>query len=137
MARPAKESMFAFQPASFCFTLSKTKLYSWEEDPGCLIGIPRYLPSEGVEAKPRISLKDSLVSLSTLGEKYTLDFASLIVCPDMLQNSSKTSLMAEQLVLSAFANKTKSSAKNNVLHLYLIKNINIRDLSLLASSHHN
>lgn len=53
-------------------------LNSLEEDPGTFKGIPKYFPMFGVEVKPRTSLKDSLVSMSTLGEKKTLDFASLI-----------------------------------------------------------
>ena len=69
----AKERRLAFQPASFCLTLSRTKLKSWLLDLWCLIGNPKYLPRLGVEENPRISHKDSLVSLSTFGEKKTLD----------------------------------------------------------------
>ena len=46
------------------------------------MGMPRYLPNPEVEANPRISHRDSLVSLSTFKEKQTLDFASLIVWPE-------------------------------------------------------
>ena len=76
------------------------------------MGNPRYLPRDAVEANPRISHNDSLVSLSTLGEKYTLDLVMLTDCPDMLQNSSRTSLIIAHSLPSAFPNRTKSSAKN-------------------------
>ena len=55
---------------------------------------------------------DSLVSLSTFGEKWTLDFESLIDCPNILQNSSNTSHMAEQFTQSALANKIILSANS-------------------------
>ena len=51
-----------------------------------------------VDRNPRTSHKDSLVSMSTLREKYNLDLASLTVCPSLSQNSSNTSRMALQLV---------------------------------------
>lgn len=66
---PTKGNRLAFQPASFCLTLSRTKLKSWLLDPQCLIGKPRYLPRLGVEENPKMSQKASRVSLSTLGEK--------------------------------------------------------------------
>lgn len=58
----------------------------------------KILPREGVEAKPRIPGNDSLVSLSTLGEKQTIDFIILTDCPDMLQKSSRSSLIVVQLI---------------------------------------
>ena len=76
------------------------------------MGNPRYLPREGVEAKPRMSQSDSLVSLPTLGEKYTLNLVMLTDFPDMLQNSSRTSLITAHLLPSALPNNTKSSAKH-------------------------
>ena len=76
------------------------------------MGNPGYLPREAMEANPRISHNDSLVSLSTLGEKYTIDLVMLNNCPNMLQNSSRTSLITAQSLPYAFPNKTKSSTKN-------------------------
>ena len=76
------------------------------------MGKPRYLPSEGVDANLRISHNDSLVSLSTFGEKKALDFVILTDCPDMLHKSSRASLVMEQFSPFAFPNNTKSSAKN-------------------------
>ena len=110
--RPASESKLAFHLASLFFTLSRIKLKYCEEEPVCLIGKPRYFLREGVDRNPRMSQKDSLLSLSTLGEKKTLDLASFIVCPKRLQKSSNTFLIMEQLVASALAKRTKLSAKN-------------------------
>ena len=62
---------------------------------GCLMGIPRYLPRDRVDWKPRMYERDSLVSLYIFGEKYTLDLALLTDYPDFSQNSSRTSLMVE------------------------------------------
>lgn len=90
---PTMESKFAFQPASFFLPLSNTKPKSYPWLPKCLRGKPRYLPNLGVDRKPRMSTRFSLKSGSTLGEKYTRDFASLMVCPDFLQNTSRTSLI--------------------------------------------
>ena len=41
----------------------------------------------------------------------TLDFAPLIVCPESVQNLSRTYLMTIQFSVLAFAKRTKSSAK--------------------------
>ena len=109
---PAKDNRLAFQPTSFYLTLSRTKLKSWLLDPRCIIGKPRYLPRLGVEENPKMSQRASRVSLSTLGEKNTLYLASLIDWLDLIQNTSKASLIAEQLLPSALAKSTRSSAKN-------------------------
>ena len=65
-----------------------------------------------MDLNSRISHKFALVSGLTLGEKNTLDFALLTFCPDNEQNESRTSLTAKQFFLSAFAKRTRSSAKN-------------------------
>lgn len=67
------------------------------------MGMPRYLPRDGEEVNLRISHRDCLVYLSTLGEKYTLDLTSLIIWLERLQNSLRTSLMVEQLIWFALA----------------------------------
>ena len=97
MALPAMERRLAFHPANFNFILSRIKLNLCEEVLGCLMGIPKYFPKDRVDQNPRTSHKDSLVSMSTLREKYNLDLASLTVCR-FSQNSSNTSRMALQLV---------------------------------------
>lgn len=98
MALPAMERRLAFHPANFNFILSRIKLNSCEEVLGCLMGMLKYFPKDRVDQNPRTSHKDSLVSMSTLREKYNLDLASLTVCPGFSQNSSNTSQMALQLV---------------------------------------
>ena len=66
--RPAGHKGFAFHPANFYLTLSRMKLTSTGE-PRCLMGISRYLPIFGVEAKPKTSQSDSLLSLSIWREE--------------------------------------------------------------------
>ena len=73
------------------------------------MGMPRYLPNPGVEANPRIPLRDSLVSPSTFSEKYIMDLVSPIVWPEISQKSSRTSLMVEQFKWLALAKRTSSS----------------------------
>ena len=107
----AKDNKFAFQPASFFSTLSKTKLKSWLDPPRCLIGKPRYPPKQFVDWNPRIMLKASLLSWSIFGEKKALDLAPLIVWPETLQNMSSTFLMTSQFLGVALAKRTKLSAK--------------------------
>lgn len=105
----AIDNKFAFHPASFCLTRSKTKLKSWLEAPWCLMGMPKYFPKEGVDWNPRISQSDSLLSLSTFGEKNILVFASLTYWPNLPQKRSNTSLMVEQFTWLAWAKRTTSS----------------------------
>ena len=110
--RPAIKRMFAFHLASFFLTFSSTKLKSWLDTPRCFMGKPRYLPKLGVDWNPRMSPKASLWSLSKLGEKNTLDLASLTIYPDWLQKSSNTPLIVTQFSGFAFANRTRLSVKN-------------------------
>ena len=110
-ALPTKERRFAYQFESFCFPRSKTKLKSLAEGPECLMGMPRYFPIFGVDWKPKILHRETLMSLSTFGENYTLDFTSLTICPNRSQNSFNTSRTMVQFAWSALANSTKSSAK--------------------------
>ena len=70
------------------------------------MGILGYLPRDGMDRNLKISLKSSLLSLSTLGEKNTLDLASLTNRPEMEQKVFNTDLMAWQLVSLAFAKRT-------------------------------
>ena len=111
-ALPAKDKRLAFQPTNFCLIHSNTKFRSSLVVPQCFMGKPRYFPRFGVEQKPRISHKDSLVSTSTFGEKKTLDLLSLMDYQDLAQKSSRTSRIVEQLTWSSLANRTKTSAKN-------------------------
>ena len=109
---PAKDKRLAFQLANFCLTLSNTKLRSSLLVPRCFNRKPRYFPRFGVDRKPRISHKDSLVSTFTFREKKTLDLLSLMDCPNLAQKLSRTSRIVEQLTRSTLAKRTKSSAKN-------------------------
>ena len=108
---PTIDNKFVFQPASFYLTLSSTKLKSWFDGPGCFIGIPKYFLIEGVDLNPKVLHISSLLSISIFGEKYTLDFDSLINCLDFLQKVSMTSRMVIQFAWFALAKRTRSSAK--------------------------
>ena len=117
-ARPAKDNKFAFQPASFCLTLCKMKLQSWEEAPECLIGIPRYFPRFGVDANPRMSHSDSLVSLSTFGEKQTLDLAQvvqLLACRKYFG-----SIIEQDLACCSLLARTRGSSGRGLLVIKLL-----------------
>ena len=107
---PTIESRLAFQPASFFLNISKMDPKSCLCLPGCFIGKPKYFPKLVVALKPKMLVKASLWLGSTLGEKKTWDFASLTFCPDLLQNSWRTKLMAAQFSGVALAKRTKSSA---------------------------
>lgn len=108
---PTKDKRLAFHLTSLCLTLSNTKLKSWLLQPLGLMGNPRYLPRFEVDWKPKMSHRDSQVSLSALGEKNTLYLVALTVYLDLLQNSSSTSLIAEKFAASAFVKNTRSSVR--------------------------
>lgn len=75
------------------------------------MGNPKYFPREGVDRKPRSSHSSILLSIATLGEKYTWDLSWLTFWTNKLQRESNTSFTAMQFLQLAFANSTWSSAK--------------------------
>ena len=60
---------------------------------------------------PNTSHNSSLLPQLMFREKYTLDLFRLIFWPDSSQKESRVSLTLVQFFISAFANKTRSSAK--------------------------
>lgn len=75
------------------------------------MGIPKYLPKEEVDLNSSTLHISSLLSISTLSEKYTLNLDSLTIWPYLSQKVSRTSRMAVQFSWLAFAKNTRSFAK--------------------------
>ena len=107
---PTKQRRWDFQPASQLCIRSIIARKSWGIET-CLMGNPKYFSREGVEQNSRISLRASLALGETLGEKNTRDLVAQTFWPNSAQKVSRASLIATQFLWSAFANRTKSSAK--------------------------
>ena len=77
----AIDNMFTFHPCNFGWTLSITKLKSWEDASWCLKGKPGYLPRLGVDLIPSTLHTSLQCSELIFRKKNTLDFKRLTFYP--------------------------------------------------------